>query len=634
MLGSLLAAAGVAITPARAGDMPGVLDPATRDHIEAALEAINMAPQDLGFAKDHGEPLYALGWIRETLRQPLLIPTGAEGIVHSLFAERSTKVWDMTAALLEVTLATNGTHESNEEQADMWEGLDPVLVKALSRFMNEAHRADALLTKAFERLDINEQRYLAASYLCGALAAEDRPELQRMLTDLGIATADVERAIAEANALDPEPAATNYLALASRIDLGALLQAGQVFQQAVRQVYESVGQVQQWPNGNLTVVTDLGLVRIASIEDDTYVDKALLIIEPGGQNTYRGHCGVANGLDLKKRQRLSAIIDVGGKDQYRASTVLSPGTGLFGISIIIDGDGDDLYNAAWIGQGAGLFGIGWVDDRDGNDTYSAYALSQGAATYGFGYLRDRTGHDSYTVAWQGQAFAGTAGLGFLVDEDGSDRYFAGGREPDHERNDDRFLSLAQGFAIGMRPFAGGGVAALVDFKGNDTYIADIYGQGVSYWYSAGFLIDVEGHDTYRAYQYGQGTGIHLSHGLLFDGGGNDTYTGGILVQGSAHDYAVGMLIDRAGNDAYTANHDAQGHAMNNALAILVDAAGNDGYFAADPSRCQGTGNNGGHRDYGSLALLLDLGGADQYSSGAADGARLPRPLYGIVYDIK
>ena len=49
----------------------------------------------------------------------------------------------------------------------------------------------------------------------------------------------------------------------------------------------------------------------------------------------------------------------------------------------------------------------------------------------------------------------------------------------------------------------------------------MYGQGVSYWYSAGFLLDSAGNDTYRVHQYGQGSGIHLSLGLLADGAGDE-----------------------------------------------------------------------------------------------------------------
>ena len=134
------------------------------------------------------------------------------------------------------------------------------------------------------------------------------------------------------------------------------------------------------------------------------------------------------------------------------------------------------------------------------------------------------------------------------------------------------------------------------------------------------------------HHYGQGSGIHLSSGLLWDGEGNDKYTGYILSQGNAHDYAVGMLFDKEGDDTYTADHHAQARAVNNSVAILVDTSGDDGYLARQNGECQGIGNTGGHRDYGSLALLLDLDGKDFYSCGAVDGARMQRPLYGIIYD--
>jgi hypothetical protein len=237
--------------------------------------------------------------------------------------------------------------------------------------------------------------------------------------------------------------------------------------------------------------------------------------------------------------------------------------------VVVDAQGDDTWRATFAGQGAGLFGVGWVEEGGGDDDYEARALAQGAAVLGVGALMDRGGNDVYDVGLQGQAFSGLFGLGVLADDAGNDRYLAGGREPDHERNQDRYLSLAQGFSIGLRPFAGGGVAALIDRGGNDTYVADVYGQGASYYYSAGYLLDGGGNDTYTVYQYGQGAGIHLSLGLLVDEDGHDAYSGGILVQGVAHDFAVGGLIDRGGRDTYLADHDAQGHGMNSALGVAA-----------------------------------------------------------------
>jgi hypothetical protein len=631
IIGTLLTALAFLAVPARAADEALVLPWNERHHIEAALAAINMTVTDLGFAKDHGEPLQVLQWIRNGLEDPLDVPLTADRILRSVTAEKSDTIWLTAQSLLEVSPPADADTALPALGTDIWEGLDPALAQSLAQFMRAAQLANAGLDRAFGKLTHEERSYLSASWLAGVFNAEDREDVRAAMVATGIAKEDVERAIRESLELDPKPAATNFLALTAKIDMASLLEAGRIFQQGVRKMYDDAQRIATWPAGNLMVVTELGKVRIATTNDEKYVDRSLLIIERGGNNVYGGQAGIANGVQA---QRLSAIIDLSGRDEYVGTGMLGAGSALFGVSIVIDSDGDDRYEAAFTGQAAGLFGIGWLDDRSGNDTYTAYAMAQGAAVFGLGYLRDRTGSDRYVVGYEGQAFAGTLGVGLLVDDEGNDTYFAGGREPDHERNNDRFVSLAQGFSIGMRPYAGGGAAALIDINGNDTYTADIFGQGVSYWYSAGFLLDVAGHDTYRVYQYGQGTGIHLSLGLLADGSGNDTYTGSILTQGSAHDFAVGMLVDREGNDFYTALRDSQGHAMNNALGILVDSSGHDGYFALEPDRCQGTGNTGGFRDYGSLALLVDLAGVDRYTSDATDGARLPRPDYGIIYDVK
>jgi hypothetical protein len=184
----------------------------------------------------------------------------------------------------------------------------------------------------------------------------------------------------------------------------------------------------------------------------------------------------------------------------------------------------------------------------------------------------------------------------------------------------------------MRPFAGGGIGVLCDLAGNDRYEAGVYGQGASYWYSVGLLLDRAGNDTYKAYQYCQGAGIHLSSGALIDWSGNDTYTAHAICQGGAHDYSVGMLIDRAGNDSYTGVSTAQGAAINNSFAMLLDRSGNDRYTGKDPKQSQAAGHDGGKREYGSIALLLDLGGDDSYSQGWRNNSTWTKPFYGVGLD--
>jgi hypothetical protein len=76
-------------------------------------------------------------------------------------------------------------------------------------------------------------------------------------------------------------------------------------------------------------------------------------------------------------------------------------------------------------------------------------------------------------------------------------------------------SIGQGFGHGVR--AGkdtsgvpGGIGILIDEKGDDTYIADYFAQGASYYYGVGILNDMDGDDQYLSGRYSQGAGIHSS----------------------------------------------------------------------------------------------------------------------------
>jgi HEAT repeat protein len=267
----------------------------------------------------------------------------------------------------------------------------------------------------------------------------------------------------------------------------------------------------------------------------------------------------------------------------------------------------------------------------GKQQLEAETFCQGAGEFGAGILWQRGGDTSYKATEMAQGFGGVQGCGLLLDEAGDDSYFAGGKFACGWLPG-RFFSLSQGFGYGMRPFAGGGIGILCDLKGNDRYIADVYGQGASYWYSTGLLLDASGNDVYRAYQYCQGAGIHLSNGALIDWSGDDQYTAEHICQGAAHDYSVGMLIDLAGNDIYDGFTTAQGAAINNSFALLLDRAGNDVYTGRDPKQSQASGHDGDKREYGSIALMLDLGGKDKYSQGQTNNAIWLKPLYGAGLD--
>jgi hypothetical protein len=202
------------------------------------------------------------------------------------------------------------------------------------------------------------------------------------------------------------------------------------------------------------------------------------------------------------------------------------------------------------------------------------------------------------------------GAGVIYDREGNDTYFAGGKYKDILRYEDRYLSMSQGFAYGLRPTLSGGIGAIVDLKGNDYYTADIFAQACAYWWGLGIIYDSSGNDNYQEYQYGQGTATHMALGCLIDDYGNDVYFGKGLMQGVGHDYSCGLLLDRHGNDTYTAYDLSQGAGSANGAGALIDNEGEDRYFVKNYDNTQGYGNP--RRDFGSIGLFIDLGGKDQY----------------------
>lgn len=622
---------GLALGVCARGEEPWtILSPTGAEAIVRALDVMNLSPRDPGFGKDLGDPRWALPRVRAMLEQPLDLPRLGEEVAAAA-AGADTDLWPAVRAWLDLP---PGTAQAPAAVSCPFvaDGLDPVLAGALGRFAAAAAQADAWRRQAYAAIPAPEQVHAAAESLVGTFLVDDHPELRPVLARAGIPGAVVDGVIAEEPALDPQPDAMRLLDVCRAIELEAALRAAQALDLALADLRAAcTGAAVAWPPAVTSITTVVGPIVIGTTGADRFDRAAVLILDPGGDDAYAGDAGSANGLT---GQGLAAVLDLAGDDRYDGSGLLAPGAALMGVGVLVDAGGRDTYRATRVGTGAALFGGAWVRDEGGDDVYQAAAFAQGAAVAGFAVLRDEAGDDRYDVGLCGQGYAGVRAVGLLADRAGNDRYVAGGRQTDYDRNLGRFVSMAQGCAVGMRPFAGGGIGALVDLAGNDGYEADVFGQGVGYWYAAGLLLDRGGEDTYQLFQYGQGSGIHLSLGLLADGGGRDAYSGYILAQGNAHDLAVGMLIDQgAADDTYTGDHHVQGAAINNAFALLLDEGGGDAYLARQPDHAQGIGDDGADREYGSLSLLVDLAGADRYTSGATNGVSWERPNFGVVFDV-
>ncbi len=371
-------------------------------------------------------------------------------------------------------------------------------------------------------------------------------------------------------------------------------------------------------------------IQIGTLNNDIYTNKNVwMIIDPGGNDIYENLSGYAS---IGINQPLKIIIDFDGNDIYKNDYSFGISCGVFGISLLIDKKGDDIYKNGAAAQGTGLAGAGILIDNNGNDFYSADNYSQGAGFFGLGALIDNNGSDNYKISSYGQAIGFTKGYGFLIDEFGNDIFYAGGVYPDIGRYNNQYISMSQGMGIGERPFASGGIGTLIDKNGNDSYIADVFGQGSAYWFGLGMLIDKRGNDTYNLYEYGQGAGIHMGCGILADGNGNDIYSlrGGIG-QGAEHDFAVGLLRDYSGNDQYNGNVTVQGGAINNGVSFLIDDSGND-WYSSWSNISHGDGEWAERRDFGSLGFLLDLSGKDKYGIRETNNFVQINGLIGICVD--
>lgn len=384
-------------------------------------------------------------------------------------------------------------------------------------------------------------------------------------------------------------------------------------------------EIRQAVTGDIVGITRLRDDRIVVVGGDgpnTYdMSKLALVYDTGGDDTYNWPAS-APALGSP-----TGVYDKAGNDRYISTADFAgPGVGVFGLSIVEDLEGDDLYESTTIGSLAfGLFGVGIIIDHAGADTYrntgpgSGWAI--GAGFYGAGLIVDRFGDDTYEGEKLVQGVGGPRALGAILDCDGNDSYKANGPNFGSVYGTEGvYVGMSQGYGMGVRGYAAGGLGALWDLAGDDQYEAGEFSQACAYFFAMGIMHDFEGNDRYKGNRYGQGTGAHQALGLLIDSAGDDTYWSMTAAsQGGTWDLTVGMLIDHSGNDTYQADGLAQGSASMQAIGILIDAQGDD-FYNAKGGACQGQGgSNTYHWDAEkifSFSALLDLGsGNDTYSSG-------------------
>ena len=407
---------------------------------------------------------------------------------------------------------------------------------------------------------------------------------------------------------------------ATKVDFNRMIGGAEDLAEALRRAADSL-EYCTFPESRLEIKTPKGLIVIGTRgkDDYSYQTPPLLILDPGGDDTYR-----ISGFPIG--YPLDAIIDVAGNDKYISEDTTSPGIGgaVLGMSVVIDKAGDDFYDAKNVAQGCGIFGVGVIMDNNGRDKYRAKTFAQGAAAFGVGVLADSTGDDSLYCWMNSQGYGYTKGCGLCINYSGNDVYIAedsilfspGQQTKDHNS------SLAQGVGFGKRADYvdghswAGGVGILCDVMGDDKYSAGLFAQGCGYWFALGMLLDGAGNDNYYSTWYTLGSGAHYAIGYLDDFAGNDTYNATMNMSiGSGHDFTLGYFNERGGNDTYYAPGLSLGGGNFQGIGIFHDWSGDDIY------KTSGGFNLGGARGLiqGARAFLytfgifVDGGGKDTYT---------------------
>lgn len=371
--------------------------------------------------------------------------------------------------------------------------------------------------------------------------------------------------------------------------------------------------------------TPHGWILVGSTDANRYDAKIAFALDLGGNDTWHAQ-STRSDLGVPA----NVVLDLGGDDRYLGGEPFAQGCGLFGVSLLCDAAGKDVYEGGRGAQGCAFAGVGVLVDAQGDDRYTADAFAQGTALHGTGALIDRAGNDVMALGSDGQGYGLPQGVGLLLDVAGNDQRTATGARPSTYGTAGEFVGRAQGTAFGFRTVAPGGLGALVDGGGKDVNTVGEFGCGCGYFFGVGVVRDRGGDDQTFASRYGIATGAHHGVGAVFDDAGNDLWDNRHTASIAGNwDLTVSCLFDRAGDDRYLGDGITLGSATITSFAALVDGGGKDVYETGSDlafARCGHADDVG--RGSTSIALFLDLGGGkDTYP---ATSPLQPAPTNGSV----
>ena len=414
-------------------------------------------------------------------------------------------------------------------------------------------------------------------------------------------------------------------------------------------------QLKNYPDsGNVTVAgvtghvvakieTPAGAIIIGGKEPNTYhldsLGDVALVIDLGDENTY--HDGT-----VSINRPLLVNINLGGSNVYRSAKPAVQGGAILGVSMIVNAEGGNHYDANDLAQASAIGGVGIIVEFGGKNTYRGVRRVQGQAVGGLGIIISHGGSNSYHAAMWGQGLGGPLGFGIIDDIQGNDHYYLGGLYTNsYKPETPGYEGFGQGVGAGIRQVACGGVGMLLNGGGHNVYEFDYLSHGGGYWCGLGFARDFGGYSkrliarknyyggdrTESLYQrFGCGWGCHYAQGFCFDDKGHSTFEGTIMGSGMGWDCSVGALCVFGGDNHFeAANSLVQGCGAQGSVGIL--------YLYGDGSEFKGYGQGYASSNLtyhnandcgGNFSFLVSYGAGNTFGCGAKEHSIIQRGTSG------
>jgi len=302
----------------------------------------------------------------------------------------------------------------------------------------------------------------------------------------------------------------------------------------------------------------LGASLLIDVEgNDTYIAQDLaqgscvggvgILVDMAGSDRYQGVRRVQGSALCG----LGMLLDYEGDDDYRAAMWAQGFGHPLGFGLLDDVQGRDHYFAGGM----------WRDSYPETPGMEGWSQGVGAgirqvANGGFGIILDGEGNDVYEYDYIAHGGGYWLGVGFARDFAGDDKYI-GSTTTNYNgspRTEPQFQRFACGFGCHYT------IGFMFEDGGNDYYRGSIMNMGFGWDCSVGFLCEFGGNDKYEPTGTSTcGQGAQASLGVLFDYDGDDSYGGygqGLAPSSiSYHDLPgcggnFSFLVDYGGEDTY------------------------------------------------------------------------------------